>query len=135
MSRHAEYEAIQLEPFELGWLVGILEGEGTFMYIGKTTKVAIRMADEDTINKVAALYEKVLRAKVRVYEQAPAQAHHAIMYVIDLTGPRARMIMRMIVRHMSIRRRQRIWQVLNEYKAPPPVKLDLVKLGIIKAVK
>lgn len=124
-----------LDQFELGWLIGILEGEGYFGYERGTCRVIVGMSDEDTINRVALLFEKILGVDVNVIEEAQRQGRldHAAMYRLNLTGQRARKIMRLVVRHMSFRRRQRIWQCLNGYVAPKVrQKVDLVGLGLIK---
>ena len=116
-----------LSQFELGWLVGILEGEGYFAYQGSsgTHRVCVNMTDEDTINQLAALYERILGCGVKVWHKEHPNPNNQDYYMVEIYGERARIIMRLVVRHMSFRRRQRIWQSLNNYK---PEKINLVKL-------
>jgi hypothetical protein len=111
-----------LSGYELGWLVGILEGEGHFgLYTSQV--IEVNMTDEDTIYKVASLFERVLQSPVNVVELQKARGKN--VFCARIYGERARTVMRLVVSHMSSRRRQVIWQCLNGYKAP---KVDLVKL-------
>jgi|SRR5882672_2169783 len=119
----------ELSAFDLGWLVGILDGEGYFGYERGTCRVTITMSDEDTINRVAGLFERCLSQQVNIVEEnvRSDRPNSSAMYRINLTGDRARRIMRLVVRHMCYRRRQRIWQCLNGY-IQPKLKLDIVSL-------
>lgn len=121
---------LDLCSFEFGWLIGILEGEGTFKYNKATQSIAVGMKDEDTINRVASLFERILRKPINIREQMPAKDHHSLMFYVDLSGERARTMMRLVVRHMSYRRRQQIWRCLNKYNMPSEAKAkpDLMKL-------
>lgn len=121
-----------LDQFELGWLVGILEGEGHFRF-DNTQKIEIGMCDEDSVNRLAAIFEKFLGCEISVKGKFPSQENRQVSYHILLSGDRARKVMRLVVRHMSIRRRQCIWQCLNSYR-PKMVKLDLTELGLVKDV-
>lgn len=114
-----------LSDFELGWLVGILEGEGHFgLYASQV--IEVNMTDEDIIYRVASMYERILNVTVNVTLIQKAQGKD--VYCARIYGERARIIMRLVVTHMSYRRRQIIWRCLNWYKAP---KLDLMKaLGL-----
>src|SRR5882757_4653060 len=114
-----------LSDFELGWLVGVLEGEGHFgLYTSQV--IEVNMTDEDTIYKVASIYERILNMTINVTAIQKPQGKD--VYCARIYGERARIIMRLVVSHMSYRRRQTIWRCLNKYKAP---KLDLMKaLGL-----
>jgi len=103
---------------ELGWLAGLLEGEGNFGYTSNTPNVSIRMTDEDTMIKLSLVYEKVLghRPIVRQISQ-PIEPRKEVFY-IQLYGNNARKIMRLVVHLMCWRRRQQIWRALNKYRAP-----------------
>jgi len=119
-----------LSGYELGWLVGILEGEGHFgIYTSQV--VEVNMTDEDTIYKVASMCERILGLPVNVTAIQKSQGKD--VYCVRVYGERARIIMRLVVSHMSYRRRQTIWRCLNKYKAP---KLDLMKvLGLVTVSK
>jgi len=111
-----------LSDFELGWLVGLLEGEGHFgLYSSQV--IEVNMTDEDTIYKVVSIYERVLGVTVNVMFIPKAKGQD--VFCVRICGERARTIMRLVVSHMNYRRRQKIWQCLNGYRQP---KFDLVSL-------
>ena len=118
-----------LSGFELGYLVGLLEGEGSFGYYSGTQRIYLAMIDEDSVNRVAGLCERIIGRDVHVYERPPYGASKQIAYEFHINGHGARMIMRLIVRHMSYRRRQRIWQNLNGFQ---PAKINVIDLLQIK---
>lgn len=123
----------QLSDFELGWLVGILEGEGTFRYFHRSQRVALQMSDEDTVYKVAAIFERLTGLVIEVKDIKPQKNHHSLMHYIAVNGEPARVVMKTIVKHMSHRRRQKIWQCLNAFDIEAKrVKIDLVKLALVK---
>lgn len=118
-----------LTEAEFWWMVGILEGEGFFGY-HTTQRVAVSMTDEDTMLKVSAIFTKITRKEHKLRNDAVSIERQnrgdKECFTVDLYGDNARTIMLMVVPHMCERRRQRIWQSLNEYKAPKQiVKLDI----------
>lgn len=119
-----------LSGYELGWLVGILEGEGHFgIYTSQV--VEVNMTDEDTVYIVTSMFERILGLSINVTAIQKPQGKD--VYCARVYGERARIIMRLVVSHMSYRRRQTIWRCLNGYKAP---KLDLMKvLGLVTEQK
>jgi hypothetical protein len=110
-----------LTDYELGWLVGILEGEGYFGYTG-TQRVKVKMCDKDSILRLNALYTKIFGVEFHISQECPQKDYHNETYGIYLHGTNARYIMKSIVRHMSYRRRQQIYRALNGWVCP---KLDL----------
>lgn len=117
----------RVTDFELGWLIGILEGEGTFIYNPKAThRVTVSMGDEDTINKVVDIMSRLIGDYVAKGELTPKKAEYSVMYTANVTGERARTLMKFVVKHMSNRRRTRIWQALNKFY--PKGKLNVVEL-------
>jgi len=116
----------ELSGFELGWLVGILEGEAYFGYCSQTQIIQVQMCDEDVVNKVAALFERITNSSIRVTEYDRGGTAQ-IAYKVHVSGERARAIMRLVVRHMNYRRRQKIWQALNGFVTTMH-KVDLVRL-------
>lgn len=118
-----------LSHYELGWLVGILEGEGHFgLYTSHV--IEVNMTDEDTVYKVASLYEKILGSSVNVIEIYKPNGRD--VFCARIYGERARKIMRLVVPYMSYRRRQMIWRCLNGFKGS---KVDLAKLLNLKNMK
>lgn len=120
----------RVTDFEVGWLIGILEGEGTFIYTPKQThRVTISMADEDTINRVIDVMSRLLGGVyVAKGEIVPAKAEYSTMHTANISGERARTLMRYVVKHMSNRRRQRIWRALNKFVAVRKVELNIAEM-------
>jgi len=50
---------MSLSQFDLAWLVGILEGEGSFRFTNRTQRVTVNMTDEDIIYKIADIFQKI----------------------------------------------------------------------------
>ncbi len=108
------------EP-EFYWLVGLLEGEGSFALAGgqncNCQGVRLDMTDEDTVYRARALLERLGDCSIKVLSRDnSAKSNWKDSYYIQIYGESARQIMRDIVPHMSYRRRQQIWQALNGYK-------------------
>lgn len=121
---------MNLTDFELGWLVGILEGEGGFQYGGGTQTVRLEMTDEDIVLKTAALIYKLIGRMPIIREQFRGNKKHSATYIFSISGSDAQRVMRIIVPHMGYRRRQRIWQALNCFKQEK-VNLTLSDLKLV----
>lgn len=111
-----------ISDIEIAWLAGLMEGEGYFGCVNYNNleELGVNMTDEDVIYKVAQLIANIIGKDVRVatidrYNKANPKWQY--QYKIAIRGQDARMVMLAIVHHMCYRRRQRIWQVLNRYKA------------------
>lgn len=126
----------ELTVFELAWLVGILEGEGSFGFHGGYARVSLKMTDEDVVKKAGKIFEKILGKKVNVlYEDRTetSDRHRQGCFIIVASGKNARLIMQTVVSHMGYRRRARIWQCLNGFQER---KVDLMTiLGVPKSSK
>jgi len=118
-----------ISEVDLGWLAGILEGEGCFAINSYTPIVQIEMTDEDVVHRVASVMERVIGRPVKVYCGNGSRliaTNRQETYAIKLCGDSARIVMSLIVRLMGKRRRQKIWQVLNGHK-PKPIPMKQVK--------
>lgn len=115
-----------IDDIELGWLAGLLEGEGHFGY-DRTQLCHVRMTDIDTIIKLKTLIERVfaLAKPITLLTQNPGRRREQDTYGIQTYGATARGIMRLVVPLMGQRRRQQIWRSLNEFR---PRKLDVSRL-------
>lgn len=106
-----------MEPFDLGWLVGIIEGEGS-MHISKTTTQAgnpreqpwltVNMTDEDTINR---LREVTGIGGVRPLKVQPNRKPQWLWSVSSI--PQLAWILPQIIPHLSIRRRYQASRVME----------------------
>jgi hypothetical protein len=109
-----------LTDFELGWLVGLLEGEGHFRHHNKTQRVTFNTTDEDVVYKVSVMFQKItgVPCNPSVKDMGKYNPNAKPQYYLQLYGEKARAVMLTVVRHMAYRRRQRIWQCLNKHEAP-----------------
>jgi hypothetical protein len=107
---------ITVDAFTLGWLAGLLEGEGSFMK-GPPSKahlprISIQMTDSDVMLKVGALFG----VKPSTVKARPPR--HKEIYHCDLKGSRAVALMTKLRPYMSLRRQLAIDSALASYKPP-----------------
>jgi hypothetical protein len=91
-----------MTEFELGWVVGILEGEGCFRAkaLGRPLPtVTIQMTDRDVMARLCKAIDANLRGP---YERAPPSK-----------GYKAERLMRLVLPHMGERRSQKIEETLE----------------------
>lgn len=100
-----------LTDFQLGWVTGILEGEGYFLSRKGNPQVGCAMTDEDTIKNLRDLCGG--RYCVQRYKKQP---HWKDAYVWYLHGVAAEELMLAVLPHMSQRRKEKIETVLSVYK-------------------
>ncbi len=122
--------SVRLSDYELGWIVGFLEGEGSFTF-DRTQRMAVETTDEDAIETCASILTKIIGKRPYVaHNDKSHKDRWNDTYRCVVHGENARMVMRLVVHHMHKRRRGRIWQCLNGYKEQ---KIDLIKmLGLEK---
>jgi hypothetical protein len=102
-----------MDDKDLYWLIGLLEGEGSFMKgspsAPNSVKVSIQMTDEDVIERVAKLFGRKYQ---KIYSK---NALHKDSYAVRITGTKAVDLMRKILPHMSKRRQEQITKSLESY--------------------
>lgn len=126
--RKPEQERVRLRPevrdlsdFELAWLVGLLEGEGTFSISTSRPKpnggyyryprVRVTMTDQDVVEHVAKLFGGT---KVHFTHPPSAQAAgHAPQWATELQGKKAVILMERVLPYMGNRRQARIRELLD----------------------
>lgn len=66
---------------DLGWLAGILEGEGCIgLYRRRQTRVYIAMVDRDVMERVQALWPCPTGLRLKYPPQNASHAHHKVQY-------------------------------------------------------
>jgi hypothetical protein len=108
-----------LSPFDLGWLVGWLEGEGCFTltnsqhglrrsYVG----IQVGSTDLDTAQKAASLLD------AKIHEYIPSKSHlgKKPYYSVHIYGRRAISVALLVLPHMGTRRRGQIIAALQGSK-------------------
>jgi hypothetical protein len=106
------------QDFELGWLAGILEGEGCFWIHQKSStqrypKVTITMTDEDVVANVARLLGSSVTPQ-------KARGNRKPTYKTQLTGKRAVQAMKLVRPYMHGRRQEKIDEILGEFSPSTP---------------
>jgi hypothetical protein len=91
--------------FELGWLVAILEGEGSFGF-DHSLRVQMRNCDLEVVGRFVNLTD------AGVSEQKGYKANHSTSYVAYLCGARAKELMLLVAPYMSEKRRNQIRDAL-----------------------
>ena len=94
------------------WLIGILEGEASFIFPGKTTacRITVQMKDKDIIDRIAEIWG----TKVQFCHPPTWKAKGwSPGYKISLHGKKALKLMKEIKPYMSERRQERIDVLLN----------------------
>jgi len=93
------------------WLAGLLEGEGCFRIhtsqTGRTSEVALSMADEDIVRRAALL----MCGNVTVDDRH--NPRHQPMFRCRVYGKKARKVCRHVLPYMGIRRYERIRELLE----------------------
>jgi len=118
-----------LSDFELGWLAGILEGEGCFdLSTNRTPRVRVSMTDEDIVLRVSILFTRITGCYHQVFVHTPKgqgerRKAHQQAYTVAAYGSNAVKVIKKTVKYMGARRRQRMWQTVNRYK-PKNIALD-----------
>jgi hypothetical protein len=103
-----------IDDHDFCWLIGILEGEGTFVAAPPSGRgipvVRVAMTDRDVVERVGALFE---RAVIPVRKR---RAHHKTPYVSTIKGAPALSLMRAIYPHMGTLRQARIERALASWQ-------------------
>lgn len=104
------------------WLVGLLEGEGTFLKgppsAPNQPRIAVNMTDEDTVQRIASLFG-VGYIHTRRHER---HDNWKPAFTVKVVGKPAMELMRQIQPHMSKRRQEQIQRALDSYD--PKYKQD-----------
>jgi hypothetical protein len=93
----------------LFWLAGLLEGEGSFIFTGGSPRITMATVDLDVAQKVHSL----LSCTSNITEDRTVTLKN--IYKINLQGAIAIDWMKFLSPLMSIRRREKIREVVEEY--------------------
>ena len=113
----------ELSELELGWLAGLLEGEGCFTTTGRKRPyiaVCLQTTDADVIERAAEMIGVPVH---RMRTTSPMSAKP--QYRTQLQGRRAAELMRLVRPHMGLRRGGRIDELLGLYGAANGGRLEL----------
>lgn len=117
------------------WLIGILEGEGSFLKPApsKTNQpgIALQMCDEDVVKRVADMFNMKYH---KSYTQKHIDNNWRPVYGFLLRGKRAVDLMKSIYPHMSIRRKKQIDNAIEGYRERI-TKKSVIDLNRIKELR
>ena len=100
---------------DIYWLSGILEGEGCFC-TETGPKIRLKMTDRDIVARARDLMSKDAEIKI-IHDGNP---DHKIQYLVCVSGNKSIQIMFTIYLIMGVRRREKIREVINEWKLSTP---------------
>jgi hypothetical protein len=111
MASHAIYKGynINICDADFYWLVGIVEGEGTFSN-GASPHITVKMADEDIIRRVARLFE------APYHKVLPARQGWKPQYATSACGIKAIRWLQKLQPYMGNRRQEQIQRALNDFQ-------------------
>lgn len=100
-------------PSELGWLAGLLEGEGCFSLNTSNNRKYVRFViasvDKDVLDRVSQLIGRTSVNKMKKYKP-----HHKDTWRLTVSGELAAAWMEAVLPLMGVRRRQQIEHALRE---------------------
>lgn len=119
-----------LGQFDLGWLVGIIEGEGCFYkkssvcklrcgkYIYPLAGFALMSTDHDVMQRLSTLLQ--IKLKGPLYKQKSKE--RKVVWSLQVTGHNAIAIMKVLYKYMSKRRKKQIddairWQNVGKFNS------------------
>ena len=103
---------MSITSIELGWIAGILEGEGCFRIQDRCPDIYLGMTDQDTVLKMRNLMDKAQAVNIR-YE---SHERNKPQYILHISSKRAVEWMMTLYPLMSIRRKAKIREVLATWR-------------------
>jgi hypothetical protein len=98
----------------LGWLAGLLEGEGCFYIHGHLAAIRLNMTDRDVVARAAELWGTNVRTEQRT-KTNHRPLHYKPLHCTSIAGPPAIQWMLRLRHLMGSRRRSKIEQVIREW--------------------
>lgn len=101
----------QLSEFDLGWLIGLIEGDGSLTFDGKHAVVVLKITDLDTAQRFARLLRTTVSGP---YHYEGQQLGPKPYYMSKIAGKRAREFMTSTAVHFSVRRQGQITDIVGK---------------------
>ncbi len=105
----------EMNAHDFFWLIGLLEGEGTFGIRNNCLFVKASTCDQDVRDKLEAI-----TGTGTTYDRPPTAGSKKHVYIWSLDGWFGRELMLKIKQHMSVRRQEQIDRALSQYKYKGP---------------
>ena len=104
-----------IDPSEFHWLIGLLEGEGTFLAGPPSNPglpiVRVSMTDRDVVQRVARLLDRAVVAL------RPRRQHHKVPFAVTIKGAPAVDLMLAVHDFMGLKRRTQIQRAIRSCSA------------------
>jgi len=102
---------MRITDFDIGWLVGLIEGDGCFTFDGKNPVVVLKITDLDTAQRFARLMRTTVSGPYHYEDQ---QLGPKPYYMTKIAGIRARQFMASTAHHFGERRREQIRALIGD---------------------
>lgn len=120
-----------MELTKIHYVAGLLEGEGSFGFYDCPV-LQLNMTDLDVVEKIRNIISS--KSIVRVNSKKNESKGHKIQYVLHISGSNAIEWMLTLYPLMSIRRKEKIKEVVQKWKEMAGTK-DVRKNLLIKLIK
>lgn len=100
----------KITQFDLGWLIGLIEGDGTFTFDGKNRVVALKITDLDVAERFARLLNTTVNGP---YHYEDSQIGPKPYYMTKISGRRAVEFMASTAQYFGQRRQAKIRELLG----------------------
>jgi len=100
-----------LSDYDKGWVVGIIEGEGSPTVCNGRPRVACNMCDKDTIERLQTL----VPAQANIYHYPGRRGNHKDTYHWVYEGKKALLLMMDLFPYLSQRRQQQIQEIVLKH--------------------
>jgi hypothetical protein len=111
-----------IDEYDLCWLAGLLEGEGTFLAgppsAPRSPAIQFWMTDRDVVERAASMLDGA------VMEVRPRKKHWKTTYAVRIRGPRAVVWMKRLRPLMGVRRGTQIDRAIASYAPDPRRVMD-----------
>src|SRR5215469_406244 len=108
-----EYYYLLMDPKDLVWLAGLLQGEGSFMRPAPSAPrlpiVRVSMTDRDVVEHAVRL----MGVSVCRHQLSEAKPYYKDVWIATAKGTRARNLMLLLRPHMGYRRKEQIDRALS----------------------
>lgn len=102
---------MQATQFDIGWVIGLIEGDGCFTFDGKQPVVVLKITDLDTAQRFARLMRTTVSGP---YHYEDSQLGPKPYYMTKIAGKRARQFMASTALHFSQRRQEQIQRLIGD---------------------
>lgn len=92
------------------WLVGLIEGEGSFTFVNGEPRVTLEMTDHDVVARAAKIINRSFTAR-------PPRGRYKVVYITSIRGAAAVDLMRRMLPRMGTRRQARIGEIVAAWFA------------------